>query len=140
MNCSRIACGLLMAAIAAPAAEYHLAAGPDTVVIGHYWAESKPVLTVKSGDTVTVETVGTASVAALERLHVPDDQIPASLRAITGAQLDKGPGGHILTGPIYIEGAEPGDVLEVHIEKIDMPVPWAYNGFSPTGGFLKEDF
>jgi acetamidase/formamidase len=54
--------------------------------------------------------------------------------------LARGPGGHILTGPIYIDGAEPGDVLELHIEKITMPVPWAYNGFSPTSGFLKEDF
>jgi acetamidase/formamidase len=102
------------------------------------------VLTIKSGDTVTIETVGTASVAALERLNVPADQIPESLRAITKAMADKtlprGPGGHILTGPIFVEGAEPGDVLELHVDKITMPVPWAHNSFSPTSGFLKEDF
>ncbi|MDP9168987.1 MAG: acetamidase/formamidase family protein [Acidobacteriota bacterium] len=124
--------------------QHQLAASPATVVVGNYWSESKPVLTIKSGETVTVETVGTASVAALEGLKVPADQIPASLRAITRAMadktLDRGPGGHILTGPIFIEGAEPGDVLEVHIENIAMPVPWAYNGFRPTSGFLKEDF
>jgi acetamidase/formamidase len=131
---------------AAPlAAEQHqLAASPETVVVGNYWSESKPVLTIQSGDTVTIETVGTASVAALERLKVPADQIPESLRAITRAMndktLDRGPGGHILTGPIFIEGAEPGDVLELHIDKITMPVPWAHNNFSPTSGFLKEDF
>ena len=134
--------GWLVALFAIPVlAEHHtLNASPETVVVGHYWSESKPVLTIKSGDTVTIETVGTASVAALERLNVPADQIPQSLRAITGATLDRGPGGHILTGPIYIEGAEPGDTLELHIEKIEMPVPWAYNGFSPTSGFLREDF
>ena len=44
---------------------------------------------------------------------------------------DKGPGGHILTGPIYIEGAEPGDTLEVRIQKIDYAIPYAYNSFSP---------
>ena len=140
MNYSRIAGCLLLSAMPLTAAHYNLAAGPDTVVVGHYWSESKPVLTVKSGDTVTVETVGTARVAALERQNVPADQIPASLRAITDAKLDRGPGGHILTGPIYIDGAEPGDVLEVDIQKIDLPVPWASNSFSPTSGFLREDF
>ena len=113
-------------------------------MVGHYWSESKPVLTIKSGDSVTIETVGTASVAALERLGVPADQIPESLRAITRAvaekTLDYGPGGHILTGPIFIESAEPGDVLEIHIDKIFMPVPWAYNGFRPGAGFLQKDF
>jgi acetamidase/formamidase len=126
------------------AAQYRLDASPQTVVVGNYWSETKPVLTVKSGDTVTIETVGTAGVAALEALKVPPDQIPDSLRAITKAMADKtlerGPGGHILTGPVYIDGAEPGDVLELHIEKIVMPVPWAHNSFSPTSGFLKEDF
>ena len=146
---NRIACiFLLFAALSeAPLAaeDHHLAASPQTVVVGNYWSESKPVLTIKSGDTVTVETVGTASVAALERQNVPADQIPDSLRAITKAMLvdktlPRGPGGHLLTGPIFIDGAKPGDVLELHIEKIDMPVPWASNSFSPTSGFLKEDF
>jgi acetamidase/formamidase len=140
----RTAVCLILIAAPASAEQHQLAAGPQTVVVGNYWSESKPVLTIKSGDTVTVETVGTASVAALERLKVPADQIPDSLRAITKAiadkTLDRGPGGHILTGPIYIDGAEPGDVLELHIEKITLPVPWAYNGFGPTTGFLKEDF
>ena len=121
-----------------------MAASPETVVVGNYWSESKPLLTVQSGDTVTIETVGTASVAALERLNVPANQIPESLRAITRAMndktLDRGPGGHILTGPIFIEDADPGDVLELHIDKTTMPVPWAHNNFSPTSGFLKEDF
>ncbi len=141
---TRIACALLLFAAPLTAAQYQLAASPETVVVGHYWSESKPVLTIKSGDAVTIETVGTASVAALERLNVPADQIPESLRAITRATdnktLDRGPGGHILTGPVFIEGAEPGDVLELHIDKITMPVPWAHNSFSPTSGFLKEDF
>ncbi len=59
------------------------------------------------------------------------DQIPAS---------ERGPGGHILTGAVYIEEAEPGDVLEVRIEKITLDVPFAYNAFGPTGGFMKADF
>ena len=140
----RILAGLALFAASLIAEQHRLAAGPDTVVVGNYWAQNKPVLKINSGDTVVVETVGTAGVAVLERLGVPAAQIPDSLREITKAiadkKLDRGPGGHILTGPIFIDGAEPGDVLEVHIDRIELPVPWAHNGFSPTSGFLKDEF
>jgi acetamidase/formamidase len=53
---------------------------------------------------------------------------------------DRGPGGHILTGPVYVEGAEPGDVLEVRIEAIQLAIPYAYNGFAPGRGFLPDDY
>jgi len=53
---------------------------------------------------------------------------------------DRGAGGHILTGPVYVEGAEPGDVLEVRIVKIEVTSPFAYNGFRPGSGFLPDDF
>jgi acetamidase/formamidase len=53
---------------------------------------------------------------------------------------NKGPGGHILTGPIYVEGAEPGDVLEVRIKAIKLAIPYAYNAFGPKSGYLPEDF
>ncbi|WP_433969202.1 acetamidase/formamidase family protein [Tunturiibacter gelidiferens] len=53
---------------------------------------------------------------------------------------EKGPGGHILTGPVAITEAEPGDVLEVRIQKISIDVPWACNGFGPGRGFLPNDF
>ena len=49
-------------------------------------------------------------------------------------------GGHILTGPIYVEGAEPGDTLEVRIQKIKLAIPYGYNAFAPNRGFLPEDF
>jgi len=49
---------------------------------------------------------------------------------------DKGPGGHILTGPVYVESAEPGDALEVRILSIDLAIAYGYNGCS---GFLKEN-
>jgi acetamidase/formamidase len=55
-------------------------------------------------------------------------------------QADRGPGGHILTGPIAIEGAEPGDTLEVRVLKIDLAIPYAYNGFRYGAGFLTDDF
>jgi len=53
---------------------------------------------------------------------------------------DKGPGGHILTGPVDIAEAEPGDVLEVDILKIDIDTPFACNGFGTGRGFLPNDY
>jgi acetamidase/formamidase len=125
--------------ISSRAADWNLKPTPRTVVIGHYSAATRPVLTVHSGDAVEIETVS-GNPAQLRRLGLTDAEIPAALIAIDREVKDRGPGGHILTGPVYIEGAEPGDTLEVHIERITPAVPWAYNGFRPTSGFLPEDF
>jgi acetamidase/formamidase len=69
-----------------------------------------------------------------------DDRVQASLRAIVEAfpngNPGRGPGGHILTGPVYVEGAEPGDALEVKILSIDLAIPYGYNGCS---GFVREN-
>ena len=62
------------------------------------------------------------------------------MRDIHADVTDKGPGGHILTGPIAVEGAQPGDTLEIRILKIDLAIPYAYNAFGPTTGFLTDDF
>jgi acetamidase/formamidase len=66
--------------------------------------------------------------------------VEQALRDIFKEVTDKGPGGHILTGPIYVEGAEPGDALEVRIQTIKLAIPYAYNSFGPRSGFLPEDF
>jgi acetamidase/formamidase len=95
---------------------------------------------VKSGDIVRIETASNRDPAVLEAAGVSASDIPAALREIYRAVRDKGPGPHILTGPIYIEGADPGDVLEVRIQKIDLAVSFAYNAFRPGGGFLPDDF
>jgi len=103
---------------------------PKTVAWGYYDAKATPVLRIKSGDTVEIQTLITNSPKRLEDAGVPPDQIEQSLRDITDQVKDKGPGGHILTGPIFIEGAEPGDVLEVRILAIKLAIPYAYNGFA----------
>jgi len=131
---------LLIFALAAPtfAAEYELKASPSTVAWGYYWSQAKPVLRIKSGDTVRIQTMLTSGPDRLAAAGVKDDQIEPELKAIYAEVKDKGPGGHILTGPIYIEGAEPGDALEVRIQKIDYSIPYAYNGFSPQRGVLTQ--
>src|ERR1051325_1024233 len=113
---------------------------PKTVAWGYYDAATAPVLRVKSGDTVEVQTLITSSPARLEGAGLPPDQVEQSLRDIHKEVTNKGPGGHILTGPIYVEGAEPGDVLEVRIKEIRLAIPYAYNAFGPGRGFLPEDF
>ncbi|HYL37497.1 MAG TPA: acetamidase/formamidase family protein [Bryobacteraceae bacterium] len=122
------------------AENFELKAGPSTVVWGYYAASAKPVLRIHSGDTVRIETVSTGSPSRFEAAGVPASQIPDSFRTIYKEVKDKGPGGHILTGPLFVEEAEPGDTLEVRIQKIEVTMPFAYNGFGPSSGFLPEDF
>ena len=130
-------------AVAALPAQQTLLATPTTVAWGYYSAKAKPVLTVNSGDTVTIQTLSTCGPAErLESLGVKAADIPDSVRKIYAEvpTSDRGPGGHILTGPVAISEAEPGDVLEVRIQKIQIDVPWACNGFGPGRGFLPDDF
>ncbi|HEX6465887.1 MAG TPA: acetamidase/formamidase family protein, partial [Terriglobales bacterium] len=118
----------------------HIPATPKTVVWGYYDAAATPVLRIHSGDTVQFDTLITNSPKRLEEAGVAPPDVQQSLRDIYKEVTNKGPGGHILTGPVYIEGAEPGDALEVRIQKIELAIPYAYNGFSPGRGFLPEDF
>jgi acetamidase/formamidase len=116
---------------------HRLTATPATVAYGYYWSAAEPVLRIESGDIVDVDTLLTNTPAGLARAGVPDSKIQASLQAIveqvTGER--RGPGGHILTGPIYVNGAEPGDVLEVKILSIDLALDYGYNG---CRGFMPE--
>jgi acetamidase/formamidase len=113
---------------------------PKTVVWGYYDAASKPVLTIKSGDTVEVQTLLAGSPERLQSALLPAEEVEQALRDIFSEVKDKGQGGHILTGPIYVEGAAPGDTLEVRIKEIKLAIPYGYCGFVPKRGFLPEDF
>jgi acetamidase/formamidase len=132
-------CVISLATTVAQSPKVHrLEATPDTVAYGFYWSEAKPVLRIASGDIIDVDTLLTNTPNGLTRAGVPADKIQASLRAIVeGVTGDRrGPGGHILTGPVYVESAEPGDVLEVNVLSIDLPIDYGYNGCS---GFLPEN-
>jgi len=131
-----VALCFVAAAFAQTARTHRLEATPATVAYGYYDAAAKPVLRIASGDILDVDTLITSTPARLERAGVPADQIQASLRAIVELVKDKGPGGHILTGPVFVEGAEPGDALEVRVLSIDLALPYGYNGCS---GFIREN-
>ena len=120
-----------------------LLATPTTVAWGYYSARAKPALTVHSGDTVVIQTLSTCGAPErLQTLGVKPADIPPYVADIykNYPAADKGPGGHILTGPVAIEEAKPGDVLEVRIQKIAIDVPWACNSFGAGRGFLPDDF
>jgi acetamidase/formamidase len=134
---------LLLLAPTALSAQKTLLATPETVVWGNYNGAAKPALTVQSGQTVTIQTLSTCgSPQRLEAAGVPASEIPPYVGEIYSKfpADQKGPGGHILTGPVAIEGAEPGDVLEVRIQKIQIDVPWSCNSFGAGRGFLPDDF
>jgi acetamidase/formamidase len=131
---------LLLAFVAAgilPAAEYKLKVSPETTAWGYYWSEAKPVLTIKSGDVVEIQTDEDTDPARLEELGVPPDQITQTMRDMFTKVPKELRRGQQLTGPVFIEGAQPGDVLEVRIRKITMDLPWAINNH---GNFMFKDF
>jgi len=107
---------------------------PDTVHWGYFDAALPPRLTVDPGDTVTVDTVsgGLVEVADPAILRPAHRAIVETLRPVLGP--------HILTGPIAVRGAEPGDTLEVRIESIELSVDWGWNVIRPLKGTLPEDF
>ena len=117
---------------------YTLLPTPQTVAWGWYDAAGTPVLHVNSGDAVTVRALSTCSPVSLVRAGLDSNRVEKLAKDIYAARssIKVGPGGHILTGPIYVEGADSGDVLEVRILHIAFPIAYAYNG---CGGFLPED-
>jgi acetamidase/formamidase len=117
--------------------EHVLKAGPETIVWGCFSAETPPVLTIASGDRVVVETL-----TGPPGLLPPEGNgmtVAPALHAIHAANLPIR-FGHLLTGPIAIEGAEPGDMLEVRIEAIEPGADWGFNAIVPFEGTLPDDF
>ena len=113
---------------------HHLQANPETVRWGMFDASFAPVIEVDSGDVVTVDCLS----------GEPDD-LPDGFEIVPGhrevlAQCEQGPGPHLITGPIAVRGAVPGDVLEVRILDIRLRQNWGWNVIVPGLGTLPEDF
>jgi acetamidase/formamidase len=117
-------------------AHHHLRSAAATCHWGFFDAALKPVLTVKSGDEVTIETIsGDQRVLPdPKRFHIPPEMHDVH------ANSERSLPGHILTGPVAIEGAEVGDVLEVEILEVRLRQDWGYNVIRPLAGILPDDF
>src|SRR5215469_11229892 len=90
----------------APAGQvYQLKPTPKTVAWGYYDAKTPPALRIKSGDTVEIQTLIASNPERFEAAGIGQDQIEPAMRDIFREVKEKGPGPHILTGPVFIEGA-----------------------------------
>jgi acetamidase/formamidase len=124
---------------------FELKASAKTVHQNFFDATLKPVLTVDSGDTVYLETA-TGHPAYFEKHGVPKEKIPKELyEAFDGLPFDdsgpdRGRADSTLNGPIQINGAEQGDVLEVRIRSVEVRFSLAAQSFVPDRGVLTEDF
>jgi len=107
---------------------------PDTVHWGYLDAKLAPRLTINSGDTVVIDTVsgGRGEMADVSHLRAAHRKVIDQVKPLLGP--------HILTGPIAVRGAEPGDTLEVKILKVELTEDWGWNIIRPLRGALPEDF
>jgi len=107
---------------------------------GYYDSRVPPALQVASGDRVRVETMIAGGLQRLRLAGVSESDIPDSLKAVEAGVTERGPGAHPLTGPIFVQGAEPGDTLEVRIIDIEFLHPFGVNTFNPGTGVIPDDF
>jgi acetamidase/formamidase len=135
---------LMMVATAAAASrqprEHQLALTPANVHWGYYDARIAPVLRITSGDRVRIDTMIAGGLQRVRLAGGTETEIPEALKAVEQGVTERGPGAHPMTGPIFVEGAAPGDTLEIRILEIDFLHPFGIIAFSPTGGTLPEDF
>ncbi|MFN7996180.1 MAG: acetamidase/formamidase family protein [Bryobacteraceae bacterium] len=136
---SGIATAVAILLTSAASAQHTLKVTPANIQWGHYDAGVKPVLTVKPGEMVTMDTI-CGIPEWLEQLGAPIDQPIREMKEMYAKIKDRGPGPHFLTGPVAIEGAMPGDVLEVEILDIRLRSSYGWMSIEPKAGALQKEF
>ena len=116
-------------------AHHEIPATPENMVLGYLDATIPPVLTIDSGDTVKLTSFPAGGRESLPK-HLP---VPADYQAALDA-LPPGPGPHFITGPVYVRGAEPGDVLQVDILDATVSMDWGFVAILPLLGTLPDEF
>jgi acetamidase/formamidase len=123
-----------------PPRTHDLALTPEHVHWGYYDSRVAPVLRIASGDRVRVETMVAGGLQRVRLAGARETEIPEALKAVEIRVTERGPGAHPMTGPIFVEGAEPGDALEIRILAIEFLHPFGVVAFNPGGGVLPDDF
>ena len=131
-------------------ADYFVPSTPENVSWGWYPLDKEPVLTIRSGETVRINTLthaGTTQdeepVAYLTEIGIEREEILQDVLdfwASRDGRPREGRSGHVITGPIYVEGAEPGDMLEIQILDVETRVPWGVNNTSARGGVFSPAY
>ena len=119
---------------------------PENMVWGYFGADVPPVAKVKNGDTVAIQTVNPSGVSRTNpeefytKNNLPIDQHAQEVIAILKNVKPEPSGirGHMLTGPVYIDGAEPGDMLEIRILDLTFPAGFGVNSVWPGGGGIPD--
>ena len=133
-------------AVMGPSPDVHVPSTPDTVVWGYLPAGRLPVATVRSGQTVEIDTVshqglinGTDPVSFFGAHGIAASEVlPDAIEIYKKAPRPKDAGAHVLTGPIAVEGAEPGDMLEVRIVDFKFRTPYGVNNSNKGTGVLPD--
>ena len=112
---------------------------PANIHWGYYDASLEPALTIQSGDRVSFENMLARGLERLRLAGFSDERFLPTMVAVEQEVMDR-MGSHPLNGPIYVEGAEAGDVLEVRLLEIGFLTPYGVSGFLPGGGSLPDDF
>jgi acetamidase/formamidase len=131
-------------------ARHFVASTPENTSWGWYPVDKPPVLTVRPGETVRINTLTHAGavqdaepVAYLAELGVSRDEILDDMLEFWASREGRsreGRSGHVITGPIFIEGAEAGDMLEVQILDVETRTSWGVNNTSPRGGVFSPSY
>ena len=131
-------------------ADHFVPSRPETVSWGWFPVDKPPVATIASGDTVRIDTLSHAGATqddhpavSLGALGIEPDQILDDVIDFWGSRDGRpraGRSGHVITGPIAIAGAEPGDMLEIQILELTPRVPYGVNNTNATGGVFARDY
>ncbi len=131
-------------------ADHFVPSRPETVSWGWYPIDKEAVLRIQSGETVRINTLTHAGaiqraepVEYLTGLDIPREQILQDVLDFWASRDGRprdGRSGHVITGPIYVEGAEPGDMLEVQILALETRVPWGINNTNSRGGVFSTGY
>src|SRR5262245_52439439 len=119
---------------------------PETVIWGWIAADRAPVMSVQSGAVVRVETVTHQGINTKDdpvtyfgRAGISSEKVlPEAIEIHQRVKRGEGAGPHLLTGPVYVEGARPGDMLEVRVLDVAIRVPYGVNSTGPERGAVGD--
>jgi acetamidase/formamidase len=117
---------------------HHVGWVPENLFWGYFDATTRPVIEIDSGDEVTLDCLPACTMDDLPPGHA--DVLPAHLEALAAHDGRMGPGPHFMTGPVFVRGALPGDVLQVEILETTPLQDWGFTAILPWLGALPEEF
>ncbi|HCK34737.1 MAG TPA: hypothetical protein DHW20_06195, partial [Gemmatimonadetes bacterium] len=118
---------------------HELPLSAENIHWGFYDASLEPVVTIRSGDRVYFENLLARGLDRLRLAGISERRFLPSMLNVEEQETVR-VGSHPLNGPVYVEGAEVGDVLEVRLIDIGFLADYGVSGFLPGGGTLPMDF